>query len=416
MRARKSGLQLTLPVASTKLLKGAFNQCRSSNHRLTTDRLVLIYKGKTYRLNSPAAIAEWVTERRKNFPTNEQFTETRQRLQLAKAKEKLERARTTIKKGKVHLPSAPKILLKAAETPTQNGSEQAAISKQKIEKLRRKLEEEERKLALAEGERRSDEHENLPETKPNTGHIELPCANGTSSKQGPTPVAHSLKQEHDVDEGHAKPISDQSQSIRPGMKRVDSTSSLDSCNIDASSAISSGGSEDLTSSSGSSASDEDSGSDSAPEEQTSRIEAPTRVPPPARKGPKHICFQFQKSGTCAKGNSCPYQHTKDVNRTKKEKAQGRQAVPYKGRISLFQRVCLSRYFVDSWKLIACPSSLSSRNRELKLRSQRPIWSRPGDRQWHDSFHRTGFVVVLALIPLADSQCTFSHRLSTSNNS
>lgn len=121
----------------------------------------------------------------------------------------------------------------------------------------------------------------------------------------------------------------------PGIALSVQDSSVSMCN--SSSNFSSADSEDVTSSSGSSSDDDR--DDDPPEEASTMRNGPDKVAPSKRARPKQICREFLHRGTCKRGSRCRYLHelpergsngsgSQVVNR-----AEGR-----KERVGLYQRV------------------------------------------------------------------------------
>lgn len=121
----------------------------------------------------------------------------------------------------------------------------------------------------------------------------------------------------------------------PDMDRSIQDSIVPSC--DSSSDSFSADSEDITSSSGSS-SDRDSHNE-APDETSTKRQGPEKVAPPKRAKPKQICREFLHKGLCKRGNRCKYLHelpergSHGVGSKEVKRAEGR-----KERIGLYQRV------------------------------------------------------------------------------
>lgn len=138
----------------------------------------------------------------------------------------------------------------------------------------------------------------------------------------PSQVNHSTGQE-----GDDLSFPDNAQSIQ-----ASSVSTSDS-----SSESSSTDSEDVTSSSGSSSNrDTD---DEAPEEASIKRNGPERVAPPRRAKPKHICREFLHKGLCKRGSRCKYLHELPERGSRGPVSQEvKRAEGRKERVGLYQRV------------------------------------------------------------------------------
>lgn len=121
----------------------------------------------------------------------------------------------------------------------------------------------------------------------------------------------------------------------PGTDRSIQGSSVSLC--DSSSDSSSADSEDLTSSSGSSTGGES--PDEAPDETSTNRKGPEKVAPPKRAKPKQICREFLHKGLCKRGDRCKYLHelpergSRGAGSREVKRAEGR-----KERVGLYQRV------------------------------------------------------------------------------
>lgn len=307
-------------------------------------RLVLTYKGKTFHLTSPAAISEWVSERRKNFPTNEQFLKARKRLQLAKAKQNLERARKTVRQRKSNATvarAAQAASPKRVDSSNADCEEQAQRSQQKIAKLKKKLEAEERKYDLA----KSDDPPNVCDCKNLSGNPTKGTISGHAGgcvagrgKQDPSPMDHQSKLVDNIGEGAYQNRSVPAQERKSKADLDDTTSSARLSFTDSSLTSSSSDPEDFTSSSGSSIANEDSDSEDTPQERTSRGKAQMHSSLTARQGAPGVCHKFRQDGKCPRGKGCRYTHIRGFSSSVTKKARGPIGT---GRISLFQRVGLA---------------------------------------------------------------------------
>ena len=106
---------------------------------------------------------------------------------------------------------------------------------------------------------------------------------------------------------------------------------------DSSSDSSSTDSEDSTSSSGSSSNGDN--DDEAPEETSTKRNGPERVAPPKRAKPKQICREFLHKGLCKRGNRCKYLHELPERGSRGAVSQEiKRAEGRKERVGLYQRV------------------------------------------------------------------------------
>lgn len=107
-----------------------------------------------------------------------------------------------------------------------------------------------------------------------------------------------------------------------------SDSSFNSSSID---------SKDVTSSSGSSSDDDT--DDEAPEETSTKRNGPERVAPPKRAQRKHICRDFLHKGLCKRGSRCKYLHELPARGSRGAVSQeAKRPEGRKERIGLYQRV------------------------------------------------------------------------------
>ena len=272
----------------------------------------MTYKDKTFYLRSSADIAEWITERRKNYPTNARMAQASQRkreTEFAAAKKRLEHARIKAQQRQDPGPTANSNIPKETEAKQdeirKEGASKSLKARQKVEKLRKQLEKEERKLLKAE-------------SGPSTQHVAKPNPsqdNTTGTKVSP----HSSNAASHLSPSH-------------------SHTSLS----EASSDVSSTDTADITSSSGSSTADHES-DEEGPEQAPSTNTAVTKSSAPACQIPRksNICVQFQRSGKCKYGPKCRFRHERKKSashNSSSRKVKAADANPGNGRISLYQRV------------------------------------------------------------------------------
>ena len=286
-----------------------------------------------------------------------------------------------------------------------------------MEKLRRQLEKEERRIAKAEAKASRDktlynaesaqDNENKKRKWTNRGGsgnekfgdskiIKPMLQEAVSIEPGPlTPTSQPTI----ADEGFdlpAKALDADSASNQtdlsigqegdgPSLLRTSPTM-LDSHTIQSgqNSVSPSAGSETPTSSSGPSSDSEGESDDEAPAETSTKRHRLDRVGPPKRKQPKQTCRVFLRNGLCKRGSSCKYSHvlpergSRTPGKQEVKRAEGR-----KERIGLYQRVSghVQRdVFIAKWVLIiySCSSWHGRKSKKItKLSStsnlERKTW-------------------------------------------
>ncbi|OJI97768.1 hypothetical protein ASPVEDRAFT_184879 [Aspergillus versicolor CBS 583.65] len=269
--------------------------------------LQVTYRGRTSKLQSSADIAAWIEERKKRFPTQARIEERKKAIEDAKKEKKAkeEAQRQQKEARRLAMAHGKKDQDKHGQTEQPRDSidpaNAAAKSKLKAEKLRRKLLKEEKRIAQAEADAeriRKLEGSQEVSSQPNA----VPKPNLSTA----------------YDEGTIS----------------DSDSNTDDS--------------DWTSSSGSDLSSSDSdgdNDDSAPEQATSRLEGPERVPPPARDEKKQLCRHFARSGRCPRGKGCKFVHEKS------ERATKAKPVESKGRKGLLQALLDRQKEDENWKFM-----------------------------------------------------------------
>ena len=328
-----------------------------------------MYGDKTFPIKTPEDIAAWIAERRKRWPTHARAQEAAQKQrvrELTMAKEKLQLKRKQAqadsnstkgdenlhnrKESKKPLGSEPEIL-----------KDETARTQQRIEKLRKQLEKEERKMSQAKP--KSTTKKGGACIKQNTLRNNQISSKDSSTKEPSiSETAHGdLETNNVVDDTQsanlrpqASPPTIRSEGVHPHVKSVPDTETrtlvpkavparADPSLSTSSSDLSATDTEDMTSSSGTSSSDDS--SEDAPEQALSKKRATPRMPPPARRkaGPKHVCYRFMKHGNCSKGDKCQFPHvtkTTGPPRASPEAARHGSINRHKGRVSLYQRVSL----------------------------------------------------------------------------
>ena len=297
--------------------------------------LQFTYRGQTATLQSQTDIAAWIAERKKKFPTQARIEERKKaaeeakatrdaaRLEKQKEREKEREKQKPKQQGKTPVPAGGSI----ATAGSDPALDAAMKAQRKAEKIKRNLDREQKRFAKAEAEAEAarlkvealqrqaqglnpqaaaqDRDAPASTAQPST----VLADEGTSStatltdlpKAAETPGnAVTVYPEQDavsVPHTSADAVSDQARPILD----------LDSAPSEVSDWTSSSGS-DVDTDSGSD-SDSDSDSDgSAPEEVTSRRQAPERVPAPPREGKKTVCRHFARTGRCKMGDRCKFSH------------------------------------------------------------------------------------------------------------
>lgn len=275
------------------------------------------YRGRTATLKTPEDIAAWIEERKKRFPTQARAEERK------KAMEEAKKARDEAMKQKRE---ARQQEIKRPQKDTRERQQQrtsgdpvdaVAKAKEKADKLRRKLEREQKRVVKAEADAERARLKVEEQRKESTG---LSKDGDVSQEAQPsaTPAGH-------VSGEPGKPVAN--------MEAAETSPSSDTPDDS-----------DWTSSSGSDSSDSEEsddedadGDDSAPEETTSRREGPEKVPPPPRTNvKKRVCRHFARNGRCLRGNSCNFLHE-----LPERKAKTKPAAPQpkeKGRKGLLHKV------------------------------------------------------------------------------
>lgn len=278
------------------------------------------YRGRTATLQTPEEIASWIEERKKRFPTQAKIEEKKKAMEEAKkAREEAMKQKKEARKQETKKPQKERQQQRASGNPV----DAVAKATEKADKLRRKLEKEQKRVAKAEADaeraRLKVEELRKESTGPNQDGAAAGHVSGELSEIA-NPVAVLATQEKPVDEMEATEVS----------------SSFDT--TDDSDWTSSSGSDVSSSDSEESDKDEDADSDdSAPEEITSRREGPEQVPPPPRTNVKRrVCRHFARKGKCLRGDKCNFLHELPERKAKAKPAAPQQQ---KGRKGLLQMVC-----------------------------------------------------------------------------
>ena len=336
------------------------------------------YKGRTSILQSSSDITAWIEERKKRFPTRARAAEiaktkrqcnNQQRAAHQVPQKAQEKHKSEVRKGKRPKTKADK-QQKRAGTPSEDV---AAKSKRKIEKLRKQLEKEEKRIAKAQAHASKDKIEIKTETdnidvsaldnedkerkrscSRGSGNVEIEDTNQMKPKLQeaativPDPLTPTSQPASADEEQHPLPKAldaDDHVNASTGQDDHEASSSQPDGSIHESSISTSESgsdstptdSEDSTSSSGSSS--EGNSDDGAPDETSIKRDRPEGVAPPKRGKSKRICRVFLHKGSCNRGSCCKFLHElpergrREVISQEVKKAEGR-----KERVGLFQRV------------------------------------------------------------------------------
>ena len=276
------------------------------------------YRGRTATLKTPEEIAAWISERKKRFPTQARAEEKRKAMEEAKKarEEALKQKREARKQETTKRPHKDAQERQQQRAP---GDPVDAVAKatEKADKLRRKLEREQKRVAKAEAdaERARLKVEEL--RKESTG----------------------LREDGDVSQGTQPSATPAGHVSGEPAKSVDNMEAAEATDITGDSDWTSSSGSDESSSDSDSVEDEDADSDgSAPEELTSRREGPEKVPPPPRTNvKKRVCRHFARNGRCLRGDDCNFLHELPERKAKAKPAVLQQKE--KGRKGLLQMVC-----------------------------------------------------------------------------
>lgn len=320
--ARKSNLLGLTPASyeSEPESDGEDDEVKLAN-TVSGDTISFEHRGQKMSLSSPAEIAAWIAERRSKYPTKlkadaakqeaeekaRQWEERKKANQEAarvrkeeRDKERYEREKKTLREKLIaaQIQKSKAAIADAKTDPTEKALLKADRLRKRAERATQQLKEAEAALDKARARRRDL-------TQSSTDHT----TNAASDPDGLAISADSPK------------IAD---------PKLSGDSDMDS------DTISSTDVED-TSSSGSSDSEEDVDSDSAPEEASSKLDGPERVPPPKRAmetSQSAVCRNLSKTGKCKFGKKCRYSH--DVPSRKDTKAKSKLSSVPARRKGLYQ--------------------------------------------------------------------------------
>lgn len=353
------------------------------------------YKGRTAILKTPADIAAWIAERKKNFPTAakaeaaKKEAERKKRKWEESKKEKAEAQRLQkVEKDKSRQEELRKRALETigskkakneedshdltTKIHVENEVRKAAL---KTEKLKRRLQKVQRVARKAEealarlqqgrvttkelGPPEVGRSEKLMSNSPDDGTVAILPSDTHGQNADPSNKISELKVALLKDEDDILAASSDS-----SLSDVDADSSEEDDDATSSSGLDSGSDSDPNhhpASATDSVSEPGSDSDSAPEELTSKRTAPDRIPPPTRihsssrscnaapdekKRPRNACRNMIRTGRCQFGSRCRYSHDlggrrahgdeqkigrKVIERTDQEKSSGKT-----GRKGLYQ--------------------------------------------------------------------------------
>ena len=350
------------------------------------------YKGRTATLQTPADIAAWIAERKKNFPTAAKAEAAKKEAEEKKRKweeSKKERAEAQrlqkVEKDKIRQEELRKRALETMGSKKAKNEEDShdLITKNQVEnevrKAALKTEKLKRRLQKVQRDARKAEEAlaRLQQGRVTTKELGPPDAGHSENLMSNLPVDGTVailpSDTHEQNADPSNKIAELKVALlndEDDILAASSDSSLSDVDADSSE------DDDATSSSGSdsdldpnhhptsaidSVSEPESDSDSAPEELTSKRTAPDRIPPPARinsssrpsnaapdekKHPRNTCRNMIRTGRCQFGSRCRYSHDlggrrphgdeqkrgrKAKERTDQEKSSGKT-----GRKGLYQ--------------------------------------------------------------------------------
>ena len=362
--------------------------------------LQINYRGRTSTLRSSADIIAWVEERKKRFPTKARAAEAaerrRQREEAQRAAKQTQMEVRTRKISQTRVKQRHRVdddveRKKIKEIGGTNRAhneqgDEAVRAKRKVEKLRRQLKKEEKRIVEAEakaslGEDASrskndfqdystDHDANSKKRKrspsPNSLEhvpsqilasadedfmdfsdlvVQAEACPATTVPDTSTPTSQSPDPSEMPDslrDPSAVSVAMEEGAIGPDNVKGDRASVLsETLSSDLTSGTLSTDREDVTSSSGSDSSD----SENAPEEATSKRDGPESAPPPKRETSKKICKFYLQKGRCRLGASCKFKHElpergSNVAKAKEAMAVGKASQPEgrRERMSLYQRL------------------------------------------------------------------------------
>lgn len=297
------------------------------------------FRGQTSVLNTTADIQAWIAERRKRFPTQARVEEKKKAEEEARKEKERQREEARSKK-EVELREQQAKASRKDETMS-SPADAVLKAKAKADKLRKKLMKEEKRLQKAEADAERARQQQQP-----------PPSQTEESSSSTLPIPLPAQKTVETGEGSLSSILD-----------VDSASS----------------SED------SDDSEDDNDDDGAPEEMTSRRQAPDRVAPPAREGStknSRPCRDFLRKGKCPRGARCRFSHEPRAKARQQQPSQ-----PATARRGLYQMVFSRLFFVPFFVPLLCvklnnltfPSSLHKKLNRETARPCRPFpgWGRRG---------------------------------------
>ena len=169
--------------------------------------------------------------------------------------------------------------------------------------------------------------------------------------------------------------------------------------LDSTSDSSSTDSDDLTSSSGSSSDDDDKSDDDAPEQSTSKRTEPEKVRAPKRTQPKQVCRAFLRTGRCKYGTRCRNLHELPKRGNQSVRAKTKDHEKQQGRKG---RIGLYQRVSGSlnvnWTVLANGPSRSLFNRKKNRRSERGWLRLSSWERRRFQIHQARKIRVVLLLP------------------
>ncbi|CAG8275523.1 unnamed protein product [Penicillium olsonii] len=316
--------------------EGADEETKLAQAGANPGGLQVSYKGKTSNLGTPAEIAAWIAERKKNFPTQARIAAKQKAAEEAKAAREAARQKKTQEQQAKRKENRKQSGNKQSENKQSENSAAPADSDadaKRREEIRRNLEQEQERIAKAMAEADAArlrlealQKEALGLQTESVKQDDQPIDQPPAESQNNTPPPNIETELADVEPQES------ASSLKPDLP----ASSEDPERLpeapepaipigapsphDPEIELANEGS-DWTSSDGSdSDSESHSDSDSAPEQASSRRTGPDRVPPPPREGKKakSVCRYFS-NGKCRNGDQCSFSHDTPGPKAKAEK-------------------------------------------------------------------------------------------------
>ena len=361
-------------------------------------------------MQSSADIASWIAERKKRFPSRVRAAEVAENQRKADEARKADKQAQREQREKQWADSQERKKTQAKERKTGKAisTDSTGKAKTKLEKLRRALEKEEKRLAKAESkssgakptegtgvekmeasqaatEQQTDlvDHQAKSATK---STVTTQCgAVPTTTEATLEPLTPVSQLSGDGPDGswHPSKLAIGASSISIGLDPLleDKAIALedeDGPNTVSSELSSSSEEPSLVDSEESTSSSGSSDSDSSPEAEPSRRDGPVRVPPPKRAKPSTVCRAFVNSGRCRFGTNCRHRHELPARgaqsaKQKKLHLTERRTQKKTERKSLYQRVSALLQPVGGYpanaRRVACGAGIGARKGEGEPREE-----------------------------------------------